>query len=175
MSFLAGVRWVGLSGGLLLGAWGGVSRAGEPTPPAAKMPAWVVVKAGTAVSESPRPIEPTSFAVTVGTIAPRTRVPIDLEVRNTSAAPIRIVGANRGCSPQGCITTRGQYPLVIPPGQTGTMRVEYIAPSEGRMPADRHLQLEADFFIGAATTFAVTYRVTADIAPDAGAKTDPKP
>ena len=169
---LAGLAWAGL---LVGSGW-----AGEPgVAPDLKMPAWVVVKPGADLSKVLRPIEPASFAVDVGVVAPETGIPIELEIRNISAAPIRIVGGNQGCSRQGCIAPRGRYPLTIAPGATGRMLVEYMVPKEKFMPVDRHLQFKANFYVGATTTFAVPFQITADVAPapvtDAGAKTEPTP
>ena len=137
------------------------TRADEPTPPASP----IVVKPGAEASKTPRPIEPTSFAVDVGTMAPGARSSFDLPIRNTSAVPIRILGGTSGCSlVNGCNAIKGRYPLIIPPGETGKIEVEYFAPKTA--VSTQPVRYDACFYVGATTTFAVPYQITAKIVPE---------
>ena len=135
------------------------TRADEPTPVPASP---VVVKPGAEASQVPRPIEPTSFAVDVGTMALGTRITFDLPIRNTSATPIRILGGTSGCSlTNGCNAIKGRYPLTIPPGETGKLTVEYFAPKAAA--STQPVRYDASFYVGSTTTFAVTYQITAKL------------
>lgn len=152
-----------LVGVSLIAATVAAVRAGEPTPPEAKMPAWVVVKPGPAKPGGPRPIEPTGFVVQVGAVAPKAEIPLELEIRNTSSAPIKILGGNRGCSPRGCVRTTGQYPCVVPPGATIKLAALYTAPDEPAPGAGRSFRYTAEFYVGGITTFAVPFEVTGEV------------
>ena len=141
------------------------TRADEPTPPASPPACPVLVKPGAVPSKLSRPIEPTSFAVDVGTMAPGTRISFDLPIRNTSAAPIRILGGTSGCSlADGCNAIKGSYPLTIPPGATGKIEVEYFAPKTAA--STRQARYDALFYVGATTTFAVPYQIAAKVVPE---------
>ena len=138
------------------------TRADESTPPTSPSASPVVVKPGAVPSKVPRPIEPTSFAVDLGTMAPGTRISFDLPIRNTSAAPIRILGGTSGCSvADGCNAIKGRYPLLIPPGETGKIEVEYFAPKT--VVSTQPVRYDASFYVGSTTTFAVSYQITAKL------------
>ncbi len=142
------------------------SRAGNPAPPvASKMPASVVVRPGTVVPKAPRPIEPTSFAVDLGKVEARSETWVELEIRNTSAAPVKILGGNSGCSRDGCVAIRGKYPVEIAPGATGKVTLQFHAMDYDDKASTHPAGFEANFYVGGTTTFAVPFRITGEVVP----------
>ena len=167
MNLRAAVLRHGLPCLLIAGSSLAVSRAGEPNPADLKMPAWVAVKPGAVAPPAPRPIEPTSFAVDVGKVAPGARVPLELEIRNTSAEPIRIMGGGSGCLSQGCVKVTGQYPSPIAPGATGKFAVLFIAPKETQVAIGRRLEIAPTFYVAGKTTFVVSYKISGEMVAEA--------
>lgn len=160
---------------VLAGLPGAVPRAGEPTSTPTLMPKWVVVKPGPVKPGATRPIEPTSFAVMVGAVAPKAKIPLELEIRNTSSAPIKVLGGNKGCSPSGCIQTTGQYPFVIPPGGTVKLSAVYTAPDKSDARTDQAFRFEADFYVAGSKTFAVPFEVAGEVVPTSTGTLVPRP
>ena len=153
---------VSLAGFAVASSW-----ADEPAKIDGKAQQRIVVKPGTTVSKVPRPITPTSFDVEVGTVAAGSEVLVEMEIKNTSTSAIQILGGNAGCAPAGCIHPVGKYPRIIPPGGTGKIESVYMVSKRGGAQASRHAELDAFFYVGATTTFAVPYRISGEILPEA--------
>ncbi len=166
MRLLDGFRFLGLS---LLGLASftlAPSVAGESPKGPAKTPNRVVIKSGTTGSpERPRPIEPACFDVAISSLAAKEQIAFELPINNTSSAPIKILGGNSGCSEQGCIRPLGKYPRWVPAGEAGKVEFLYTAPKLAAATTPQHVVLDVECYVGAATTFAVPFHISAEIVP----------
>jgi hypothetical protein len=62
-------------------------------------------------------------------------------INRNGARPARLIGAEDGCDPFGCLTLKG-LPMSIPPGGTAIVEAEYLASKEG--PFRREFPLYTD-------------------------------